>query len=124
MDESILIRARQKAERAVKGMGEGPLKVAAFEVILSKLLQGSETQEPARRHRMSPDTLKGRVLAIRDEGFFKTQRTLYEVREALSSHGWHYPPTTLSGAMQALRSEEHTSELQSHLNLVCRLLLA
>src|SRR5260370_27789149 len=24
---------------------------------------------------------------------------------------------------QALRSEEHTSELQSHLNLVCRLLL-
>src|SRR5882762_10547139 len=27
-----------------------------------------------------------------------------------------YPPSTL-------RSEEHTSELQSHLNLVCRLLL-
>src|SRR5260370_16189311 len=26
-------------------------------------------------------------------------------------------------AHQALRSEEHTSELQSHLNLVCRLLL-
>src|SRR5260370_12893100 len=25
---------------------------------------------------------------------------------------------------QAIRSEEHTSELQSHLNLVCRLLLA
>src|SRR5260370_8339054 len=28
----------------------------------------------------------------------------------------------LSGTLQ-LRSEEHTSELQSHLNLVCRLLL-
>src|SRR5260370_27374780 len=27
------------------------------------------------------------------------------------------------GAQGALRSEEHTSELQSHLNLVCRLLL-
>src|SRR5207237_10602600 len=26
-------------------------------------------------------------------------------------------------AVRALRSEEHTSELQSHLNLVCRLLL-
>src|SRR5260370_6376009 len=28
-----------------------------------------------------------------------------------------------SGAGHAIRSEEHTSELQSHLNLVCRLLL-
>src|SRR5260370_25951790 len=27
------------------------------------------------------------------------------------------------GALAASRSEEHTSELQSHLNLVCRLLL-
>src|SRR5260370_14073367 len=27
------------------------------------------------------------------------------------------------GAVRRLRSEEHTSELQSHLNLVCRLLL-
>src|SRR5260370_7011487 len=29
----------------------------------------------------------------------------------------------LPAAIQARRSEEHTSELQSHLNLVCRLLL-
>src|SRR5260370_5817559 len=29
----------------------------------------------------------------------------------------------LNGYNQTLRSEEHTSELQSHLNLVCRLLL-
>src|SRR5260370_18357173 len=29
----------------------------------------------------------------------------------------------LLGNQQATRSEEHTSELQSHLNLVCRLLL-
>src|SRR5260370_9859939 len=29
-----------------------------------------------------------------------------------------------SGGERAARSEEHTSELQSHLNLVCRLLLA
>src|SRR5260370_12443083 len=31
------------------------------------------------------------------------------------------PPNSFSPA--SLRSEEHTSELQSHLNLVCRLLL-
>src|SRR5260370_14725719 len=29
----------------------------------------------------------------------------------------------VEGLARALRSEEHTSELQSHLNLVCRLLL-
>src|SRR5260370_37309189 len=34
------------------------------------------------------------------------------------------PDRTLSGAGESsIRSEEHTSELQSHLNLVCRLLL-
>src|SRR5260370_3981583 len=31
--------------------------------------------------------------------------------------------TTLPSSSSAPRSEEHTSELQSHLNLVCRLLL-
>jgi len=44
----------------------------------------------------------GRILAIRSEGFFKTQRSLGEVRESLGSRGWHYPLTTLSGVMQAL----------------------
>src|SRR5260370_10208734 len=33
------------------------------------------------------------------------------------------PTSILAAIIQALRSEEHTSELQSHLNLVCRLLL-
>src|SRR5260370_24108924 len=32
-------------------------------------------------------------------------------------------PGILPGAKPSPRSEEHTSELQSHLNLVCRLLL-
>src|SRR5260370_2880218 len=33
------------------------------------------------------------------------------------------PAASIHGARKDLRSEEHTSELQSHLNLVCRLLL-
>src|SRR5207237_7281050 len=33
------------------------------------------------------------------------------------------PPAVMNIAEDADRSEEHTSELQSHLNLVCRLLL-
>src|SRR5260370_13490451 len=35
--------------------------------------------------------------------------------------GFHHMGLLLGGLL--LRSEEHTSELQSHLNLVCRLLL-
>src|SRR5256884_559701 len=35
--------------------------------------------------------------------------------------GWHLPPAHCFGPFQ--RSEEHTSELQSRLHLVCRLLL-
>src|SRR5690242_21733613 len=37
--------------------------------------------------------------------------------------GTHASPRRTGAAWRALRSEEHTSELQSHVNLVCRLLL-
>src|SRR5260370_21570366 len=39
---------------------------------------------------------------------------------SLCSHDFEYRLLTRTGEV---RSEEHTSELQSHLNLVCRLLL-
>src|SRR5260370_22661038 len=37
--------------------------------------------------------------------------------------GWRHRYGKLHLAVVTVRSEEHTSELQSHLNLVCRLLL-
>src|SRR5260370_4762510 len=55
----------------------------------------------------------------------KVRRVLVEgVRSAdpPSSHGT-FLPMALSTSALVSRSEEHTSELQSHLNLVCRLLL-
>ena len=112
MSTDPLIQARKRAERAVEGMQDGPLKTAAFQAILAKLLNDSgsegsdEGMPPASKVRTrkgrQPDTLTGRVLAVKEEGFFKTQRSLGEVREALGSRGWHYPVTTLSGAMQGL----------------------
>ena len=110
MADDPLIVARKRAERAVEGMAEGPLKIAAFQTILAKLLTESDPVEraqpvpvkaPAVRS-VQAGTLTGRILAIRSEGFFKTQRSLGEVRESLGSRGWHYPLTTLSGVMQAL----------------------
>src|SRR5260370_5948534 len=44
--------------------------------------------------------------------------------QAASRHrAFHSQALSRSTARAAVRSEEHTSELQSHLNLVCRLLL-
>jgi hypothetical protein len=110
MTEDPLIQARKRAERAVEGMNEGSLKIAAFQAILTKLLGESDHAEEGQRTSVKPpssttkhpDSLTGRILTIKSEGFFKTQRSLGEVREALGSRGWHYPLTTLSGVMQGL----------------------
>jgi len=104
-----LIQARKRAERAVDGMEDGPLKIAAFQTILARLLSdadsGAQIQAEAKtptRTGKQPDTLTGRILSVKAEGFFKAQRSLSEIREVLGSRGWHYPLTTLSGVMQGL----------------------
>jgi hypothetical protein len=109
MTPDPLIQARKRAERAVEGMEDGPLKIAAFQTILARLLSEPDSSERTQatpkapnRAGKQPDTLTGRVLSVKAEGFFKTQRSLSEVREALGSRGWHYPVTTLSGVMQGL----------------------
>ncbi len=110
MTDDSLVRTRKRAEQAVAGMAEGPLKTAAFQTILAKLLTDADSGEQIRRtsakppsgSKEQPRTLTERILAIKSEGFFKLQRSLSEVREALGSRGWHYPLTTLSGVMQTL----------------------
>ena len=109
MTDDPLVKARKRAEHAVEGMEEGPLKIAAFQGILAKLLSElkpatgvQRTPDKATLRKAKPDTLTARVVALRSEGFFKAQRSLGEVREALGSRGWHYPATTLSGVMQSL----------------------
>src|SRR5260370_14488118 len=49
-----------------------------------------------------------------------TARPMSGTRSAITSE---YRNPSLTRTMAKARSEEHTSELQSHLNLVCRLLL-
>src|SRR4030066_964042 len=48
--------------------------------------------------------------------------TLFRSLQGLVEVGAEHPDDVIAEADE-LRSEEHTSELQSHLNLVCRLLL-
>src|SRR5438477_1140446 len=54
-----------------------------------------------------------------------TGRSEAELARAMAAHLMAVTPTSNAEALKALRtrSEEHTSELQSHVNLVCRLLL-
>src|SRR5260370_23579327 len=53
--------------------------------------------------------------------------TLFPYTTLFRSHGYQNIPDSVLytevGHYAEIRSEEHTSELQSHLNLVCRLLL-
>src|SRR5260370_13806328 len=50
-------------------------------------------------------------------------QSLYEEAQTLLPGGVNSPARAFRGVGGNPRSEEHTSELQSHLNLVCRLLL-
>src|SRR5260370_25135886 len=53
---------------------------------------------------------------------FDPDQSLRQPTQAVGRGAQYFRPGEEPGAYSA-RSEEHTSELQSHLNLVCRLLL-
>src|SRR5260370_31002195 len=59
--------------------------------------------------------------------FLGSSNPLYEASTWLSIYRWQLwlstPALSYNILQKEVRSEEHTSELQSHLNLVCRLLL-
>lgn len=123
MDDQTLTKARQRAERAVKEMEDGPLKVAAFQTILDKLLREIDVPLHAASKRPTlgqtapsqPDSLRKRIFILKEDNYFKSQRGLREIREELGKHGWHYPLSTLSGAMQAfVRSRELRRERVAH----------
>src|SRR5260370_14952767 len=62
-------------------------------------------------------TLKGLVISLDGQEQVRVSRSMPWTAETDPENAGH------TSAYPHLRSEEHTSELQSHLNLVCRLLL-
>ena len=110
MDNQAIVKARQAAEHAVRDMQDGPLKIAAFQTILEKLLASPEESRRAtgtgKPRKATPaadsNSLRGRILTLKTDDYFQAQRGLGDVREELGKRGWHYPLTTLSGAMQVL----------------------
>jgi hypothetical protein len=114
MDTKKLVAIRKEAEKAIAEMPDGDLKVKAFEVILGHLLgpgggtarqpapdEEEEYAKPARKGKAAKSAT-ARILVLREEGFFKNQRSMGEVSAELAAHGWHYPLTALSGNLQGL----------------------
>src|SRR5207237_6408763 len=88
-------------------------------------VHGAYLDLPSFPTRRSSDLCRGGLVSLRR---FIPQST---VLRALPDHGVDNAKCIIAHAERAMahwsllehRSEEHTSELQSHLNLVCRLLL-
>jgi hypothetical protein len=115
MDAKKIIELRKQAEKSVAEMPDGEIKLKAFEVILSHLLTAGQPKQThtsptpqtkgSKREEASDidaDTADGRILVLKDEGYFKTPQSIGRIREELQAHGWHYPVTTLSGPLMSL----------------------
>jgi hypothetical protein len=111
-----------EAVEAVAAVKDPELRTVAFEKILATLLEGQTA--PASRGDTRPGrtgskkaTPAGRsggkksggpkayVEALIDEGFFKKQRTIADVKAELANGGRHIALTSLSGPLQALTQE-------------------
>lgn len=125
MKTSELVELRKEAEKAVAEMTDGDLKLKAFEVILGHLLSasGEMTETPAKagvqakgKAALQPAKAKSaaaRVLVLRNEGFFRSQRSMGEVSDELAAHGWHYPLTSLSGTLISLAQRQELRRVRA-----------
>jgi hypothetical protein len=110
MDQETVNRAMEQAQALVDAVSDPRTKAAAFAVLFSRFLDAGSSparvrrREPvsARGRRSEGATSSGRILGLKEDGFFTEQRALSEVRDQLGARGWHYPLTALSGVMQAL----------------------
>lgn len=127
MDTKKIVSARKEAEKAIAGMADGDLKVKAFEVILGHLLTDSSDgrkppvvqkdnhkikANPAKKGTVAKST-SARILVLREDDFFKTQRTMGDIKGELAAHGWHYARTALSGVLQTLTQQREIRRVRA-----------
>jgi hypothetical protein len=126
MNDQTLRDLRRKAELAVADTSDPELKLKAFEVILTRLLAtaevesqatGASKQKPEKKPHGQPRTFvrtlkhgprgpKALIEELIEDSFFKTQKTIAEVRSELINRAHHIPITSLSGPLQSLTREK------------------
>ena len=124
--EKELVAARKLAESAVSDMENNPLKVAAFQTILSELLKrGSPqtavhsgtiqevTSAPKRNTvRAASGGTTSRLLSLVQEGLFNEQRSLADIKQILSEKGWHYESDDLGTPVTRLVRRKYLRRTQ------------
>src|SRR5207237_8336370 len=98
--------------------GTSELPSASQSVVLTELLQTREFLSKVGQNSPWAGYLAAHPGADGDRLLFQLAGDV-----SVSTPGPHVLAIDTKGASAGDRSEEHTSELQSHLNLVCRLLL-
>ncbi len=111
MNEKILKEIRKRAEASVSDMQAGDIRLKAFEIIFEKLIADHKMESNGRGkvHTMHtvahvagttgknrPSGPTANALRLKEEGFFKTPKSLGEIVKALAEMGFHYPATTIS----------------------------
>ena len=106
------------AEKAVSAVKDPELRRVAFQKILDEMLslgrpsdveasvKAAKKAAPVNakalaKHTRKPGTL-GYVRELIDEGFFKKQMTISQLKAELENRGHHIPLTALSGPLQRL----------------------
>jgi len=96
-----------EAESAVAAVKDPELRRAAFEKILERLLGSSTLEKPESKKAATAKTKSkrgatGYLEELINEGLFKEQRTLAQIKAELANRGYHVPQTSLSGPLQKL----------------------
>jgi hypothetical protein len=114
-----------EAEAAVTAVKDPELRRVAFDRILGTLLDKHSSQaSPAKTAKRTPASHassksakqrvdkvrpprgpKSYVLQLLEDGFFREQKTIADVKAELANHGHHIALTSLSGPLQRLTQE-------------------
>ncbi len=107
-----------EAEASVSAVKDPELRRVAFERVLATLLEGAEARgsdpkKPSKQQKAhkpsgarsgtgSRGGPKAYIETLIDDGYFKKQRTIAEVKAELANQGRHIALTSLSGPLQKL----------------------
>src|SRR5438477_3795483 len=121
--------------RSAKGIWVFCVAACALAIALAVFLRPSGTTPSSDTDTKTPDddprlTFPTPYRNVRPDVHYVSDTACTECHAAQADYFQHHPMgrslgpvSTVAASQRYERSEEHTSELQSHVNLVCRLLL-